>query len=887
MHKAGTHHGHTPASQEDSFAVEMDDSDIQRHGTKGGWRYRGPPGRPTLTTATSTHHPTEMTLMTTTTTTTTMAEMCDTQDHTFNFDGGEEEEEDPHEMEFANYLRLLEERLILEEEEVDSACSEQRMIDQCTPTDEAKSMSVSRGERYSRTILDRGRSTAAGDDISVPTKQAVSTTSKSSCNGNVFASILPPPLRPIKARPVKKMNISMMNIMKESFAVAGTPIPSSSKVGDDATTTLTVPTQMQTANSSATTMMPLHFGGRIEQPTASVQQGVNDDTHTSTTSTIIDNDEDRYLKLVSTEISYKKLMNQSPYSLTDIEWDVLIQRFLDNLEDMTQKQNGKFSGKSMLQGKLQPRDNRKTVIVLGTGWSAHAFVQLASIYDLRIVVVSPVNHFVFTPMLASAAVGTVEYRSMTEPIRVTNPYIDNFVEGRAIGIDVLHRKLQVQLTSLSTVTGVFKGIASDVTTSRLDPEPVLTHIVYGGPDGSTIERDSSQGAGDVIELSYDHLLCCVGTASRSAMVRGAKDYCFNLKTSQDSKRLRTAIGEALEMASRPDVQEYYYTDEKMQEHATKERRRRVRIAVVGGGPTGVELCGELCDLFSQVCRTPDGAYQRLRGDVSVMLVHGGPDLLPSMDGELRDRALLALQSQGVEVRLNTRLNEVGRDYIKIVDKVIGVEETVPLAITVWAAGNVPVPFIGELLAKLPVEAAGSGGRVNVDPWLRCPTPNPESFGTILVLGDAACLEYRSKYDTSPKPLPQTAQVAGQQGAFVARMLNRGYDMCGTPPALVSDMSDPVSSYSSSLLNVWLLARGLADAPKFQFLSLGLLAYVGQEEALNQVMVGDVPLFNYSGKIAFALWRSVYLSKQASTRNQALIAFDWLRTETFGRDITRL
>ena len=101
------------------------------------------------------------------------------------------------------------------------------------------------------------------------------------------------------------------------------------------------------------------------------------------------------------------------------------------------------------------------------------------------------------------------------------------------------------------------------------------------------------------------------------------------------------------------------------------------------------------------------------------------------------------------------------------------------------------------------------------------------------------------------------------------------------------MPDLNDSEAFSLLRVWLLARGLEESPGFNFLSLGLLAYVGQEEALNQVMLGNVPLFNYSGRIAFALWRSVYLAKQASSRNQALIAFDWLRTETFGRDITRL
>lgn len=191
---------------------------------------------------------------------------------------------------------------------------------------------------------------------------------------------------------------------------------------------------------------------------------------------------------------------------------------------------------------------------------------------------------------------------MTEPIRVTNPYIDNFVEGRAIGVDVEGKKVQVQLTSLSTVTGAFKGVSSHAP-CRLEPDPVLTQIVYS-EDGAPL-RDTTAGAGGVIELSYDHLICAVGTASRSSMVPGARENCFNLKTSQDSKRLRTAIGEALEMASRPDVQDYYYDDDASKMQAGRERRKRVRIAVVGGGPTGVELCGELSDFFGQMCCKPN------------------------------------------------------------------------------------------------------------------------------------------------------------------------------------------------------------------------------------------------------------------------------------------
>ena len=145
----------------------------------------------------------------------------------------------------------------------------------------------------------------------------------------------------------------------------------------------------------------------------------------------------------------------------------------------------------------------------------------------------------------------------------------------------------------------------------------------------------------------------MGTSVRSTIVPGAKEFCFNLKTSQDSKRLRTAIGEALEYASRPDVQEAYYDDPEQKRLATEERRRRLRFVLVGGGPTGVELAGEMSDFFAQVCSTPDGAFQHLAEDVSVTLVHGGPEVLPQMDKDLRQRALEALEAQGVKVLLNT------------------------------------------------------------------------------------------------------------------------------------------------------------------------------------------------------------------------------------------
>ena len=140
----------------------------------------------------------------------------------------------------------------------------------------------------------------------------------------------------------------------------------------------------------------------IEQPTYEEQTSPN---------TSGEDMEDQYLKWVSTEVNVKRLNKQNPYAINDIPIDVMISRVLDNIEDATQKNNGKTKGKSLYRLQGKPSEQRPTVVVLGTGWAAHAFTKLASTYDLRIVVVSPVNHFVFTPMLASASVGTIEYRS--------------------------------------------------------------------------------------------------------------------------------------------------------------------------------------------------------------------------------------------------------------------------------------------------------------------------------------------------------------------------------------------------------------------------------------------------------------------------------------------
>ena len=557
--------------------------------------------------------------------------------------------------------------------------------------------------------------------------------------------------------------------------------------------------------------------------------------------TDIDNDPTLHL-LTSEERVWQHFRNGIPES---IPLGVVGERTLDTVEDAICHLRRKAYEMGTIQLTPGQEDSRKTVVVLGSGWGAHALMKVADCQKLRIIVVSPINHFVFTPMLASASVGTVEYRSMTEAVRRANPLIDEYIEGKATEVDVENKKVTVQLNKLVDDTEA----------------PTL-------------------------ELDYDHLVVSVGSRVDDRNVPGAKEHALRLKKTDDARRLRTSVGECFEYASRPGVSE-------------EERTRRVTFMIAGGGPTGVELAGELDDLFRDITRKHEGTYPRLANNTRVILAHGGDSLVPQFEVELRQKALKSLQDKGVEVFLNTRVTEVTDKSctlsIKKFDPETGEvlpdreEVTVPVSLTVWCAGTSTVPFTETLLKQLPPEARNKDGRVLVDRWMRPPMKDPSLFGSVLVIGDATAQPYGEGKEGF---LPATAQVAGQQGAFIARTLCRNYNLTQTPPQLNeldTDANGKTSKndvfYDPDYTN-WLKVRGLETSPPFTFLNLGILAYLGGGEALSQVQVGDVPVLSKAGKAGYLLWRSVYLVKQVATRNRVLVTFDWIKSAIFGRDITR-
>jgi hypothetical protein len=142
---------------------------------------------------------------------------------------------------------------------------------------------------------------------------------------------------------------------------------------------------------------------------------------------------DIVMKLMRSEIGVKAILQNNLKSLKEgsflpdsssLPLDVLMERSLDTFEDIAVHLRRIPFEKGEQQLTKEEAETRKTVVVLGSGWAAHALMKVVDCRKIRLIIVSPVNHFVFTPMLASAAVGTVEYRSMTEAVRATNPCLE-------------------------------------------------------------------------------------------------------------------------------------------------------------------------------------------------------------------------------------------------------------------------------------------------------------------------------------------------------------------------------------------------------------------------------------------------------------------------------
>lgn len=274
-----------------------------------------------------------------------------------------------------------------------------------------------------------------------------------------------------------------------------------------------------------------------------------------------------------------------------------------------------------------------------------------------------------------------------------------------------------------------------------------------------------------------------------------------LKTMTDAVRLREKMLFAFEDAER--------------RRAATGTQERLIFVIVGGGATGVELAGALAEI-GRKAMGPDFPSLRL-DDLSILLVEGGPRILPGFSEDLSAKASTALVRMGVTIKLNSLVSAVRDDGV-----MIG-KELVPSTSIIWAAGNRASPLLNTL--SVPQDASGriyvqSDLTIPGDPW-------------IFVIGDAAhCV------GSDGKPLPGLAPVAMQQGRYVAK----------------------------------LIAQETAPERRrpFVYADRGMLATIGRAKAVAQL--GPV---HVSGLLAWLLWCIVHIFFLIGFRNRVRVMSEWI------------
>lgn len=524
-------------------------------------------------------------------------------------------------------------------------------------------------------------------------------------------------------------------------------------------------------------------------------------------------------------------------------------------------------------------DSRKPrLVVLGGGWGGVALLKDLHPDDYHVTIISPSNYFLFTPMLPSATVGTLELRSLVEPIRrIISRVGGHFIRAQAEDVEFSHKLVEV---------------------SQLDPE------------GKELR----------FYVPYDKLVVAVGSTTNPHGVKGL-EHAFFLKDVNDARRIRNRVIHNFELACLPTTSD-------------EERKRLLSFVVSGGGPTGVEFAAELYDLLNEDLSRH---FPRvLRNEISVHIIQSRSHILNTYDETLSKYAEERFARDQVQVMTNARVKEVQAKKIVFTQKQEDgstVTKELPLGFCLWSTGVAPQPFCQTLANKLG-ESQTNRHALETDTHLRL---NGAPLGDVYAIGDCSTVqnnvadniigflrnlawkrgkdpetlhlhfsdwrqvasdvkkrfpqagdhlkrvdrlfvefdkdesgtldfgelrELLRQIDQKLTSLPATAQRAHQQGQYLAQKFNK-----------MARMADGLSANE--------IKDGDLDAAMhkaFEYHHLGSLAYVGNSAVFD---LGD-GWSTAGGLWAVYAWRSVYFAQSVSFRTRCLMAMDWAKRGLFGR-----
>jgi NADH:ubiquinone reductase (H+-translocating) len=310
-----------------------------------------------------------------------------------------------------------------------------------------------------------------------------------------------------------------------------------------------------------------------------------------------------------------------------------------------------------------------------------------------------------------------------------------------------------------------------------------------------------------VRLAYDYLVLALGGRTSYFGHPEWESHASGLKSIDDALRIRREVLQAFERAEMEDD--------------AAERRRLMTIVVIGGGPTGVELAGTFAELQRHVLARDFRRVNPAAG--RVILIEGGPRLLPSFPPALSAKTRMQLESLGVIVRLGTPVKDL-RPQEVVLDG-----ETLSAANIIWAAGVSASPITSGLGSAL-----DRAGRVRVQPDLTLPG-RPEVFA----IGDlAAAIDVRGVI------VPAISPAAIQMGAYAARMI---------APELRAGSSP-----------------GGSGRPPFVYRDRGTMATIGRSRA-----VAKIHRLELSGPLAWLLWLCVHLLFLIGFRNKVSVLVQWI------------
>jgi NADH dehydrogenase len=411
-------------------------------------------------------------------------------------------------------------------------------------------------------------------------------------------------------------------------------------------------------------------------------------------------------------------------------------------------------------GAMNDQDRRPRVVILGGGFAGLFAARALRRAPVEVTLIDQAEHHLFQPLLYQCATGILSEGKIAAPLRA-----------------ILRKHRNVEFV-LAEVTGI---------------------------DAERRQVLARRPVGETIGFGYDYLIVAAGVAQSYFGHDEFARYAPGMKTIEDALVIRRRVFGAFEMA----------------ESATDpaERRRWLTFALVGAGPTGVELAGQIREVATKTLRAE---YRHIKPqDARVLLFDGGAEPLATFGPKLSAKAARALDKLGVEQRMHAIVTQVDADGLSVRAE-DGTVTRYDAATVLWTAG-VAAPPVATAIARATGAKQDRAGRIEVGPDLSIPG-RPE----ILVTGDVMSLN----------KLPGVAEVAMQTGLYAGRRIRR-------------------------------TLAGHAAAKPFRYYDLGSAAYISRGRAV--VSAGRLQFAGFPGWVA---WLFIHIGFLTGYRNRFGAVLSW-------------